>query len=88
MYAIRSYYGLMTDDVNAAISGLFDAGAEEVIVKDGHWNSNNLLVEQLDSRAILQRGTPAPLAMLEGIQAGVDAVLFIGALPRPLFLNF
>ncbi len=73
---------LMTDDVNAAISGLFDAGAEEVIVKDGHWNSNNLLVEQLDSRAILQRGTPAPLAMLEGIQAGVDAVLFIGAHAR------
>ena len=28
---------LMTGDVNAAIRGAFDAGADEVVVSDGHW---------------------------------------------------
>lgn len=73
---------LMTEDINAAVSGLFDAGADEVVVIDGHWNSNNILIDQLDSRAVLQRGTPTEFSMLEGIQDGADAVVFIGAHAR------
>ena len=44
---------LMTQDVNAAIRGATEAGADEIIVADGHWNGSNILVEELDSRARL-----------------------------------
>ena len=43
---------LMTADVNAAVRGAFDGGADEVIVADMHGASGNLLVEELDPRAL------------------------------------
>ncbi|MBR5379607.1 MAG: M55 family metallopeptidase [Clostridia bacterium] len=49
---------LMTADTNAAIRGAFDGGADEVIVVDAHGMSGNLLVEQLDPRALLLAGEP------------------------------
>ena len=56
------YYGigqrLMTADANAAVRGAFDGGADEVIVADMHGNSGNLLVEELDPRALLMVGRP------------------------------
>ena len=39
---------LMTQDVNAAVRGAFDGGADEVIIADGHWNGSNILFEELD----------------------------------------
>lgn len=68
---------LMTADVNAAVHGAFDAGADEVIVTDGHWNGANILVEELDARARLNSGSPSPFSMMEGV-VGTDGVLFIG----------
>jgi D-amino peptidase len=69
---------LMTQDVNAAVQGAIAGGADEVIVSDGHWNSDNILIEELDGRARLNSGSPSPLSMVEGVQRGVDAVLFVG----------
>ena len=69
---------LMTEDVNAAIRGAFDGGASEVIVADGHGTARNILVEELDPRARLNSGSPAPLDMVQGAQTGIDAALFIG----------
>lgn len=69
---------LMTGDVNAAIRGACAGGADEVIVSDGHWDNRNILIEQLDGRGRLNSGTPRPFSMVQGIDAGVDAVLFIG----------
>ena len=69
---------IMTAEVNAAIEGAYAGGAQEVIVSDGHNLANNILVEELDRRARLNNGTPAPFAMVEGVQNGVDGVLFIG----------
>jgi D-amino peptidase len=69
---------LMTEDVNAAVRGAFAAGADEVIVSDGHWNATNILIEQLDPRARLNSGTPRPYSMVEGVDSGVDGALFIG----------
>ena len=37
-------------DVNAAISGLFDGGADEVSVFDGHGSGMNFIKEKLDTR--------------------------------------
>ncbi|RIK29751.1 MAG: hypothetical protein DCC56_12025 [Anaerolineae bacterium] len=69
---------LMTQDVNAAIRGAFEAGADEIIVADGHWNGSNILVEELDPRARLNTGSPSPLSMMQGIDESVDGVFFVG----------
>ncbi|HLA99052.1 MAG TPA: M55 family metallopeptidase [Anaerolineales bacterium] len=69
---------IMTEDVNAAIRGAFEAGASEVIVADGHNNSRNILIEELDPRARLNSGTPAPLSMVAGVESGVSGVLLVG----------
>jgi D-amino peptidase len=69
---------LMTQDVNAAIRGAMEAGADEVIVADGHWNGANILIEELDPRARLNTGSPAPFSMMQGIDESVDGVFFIG----------
>jgi D-amino peptidase len=69
---------LMTGDVNAAIRGAFEEGAEEVIVSDGHNAGRNLLIEELDPRARLNTGDPSPFSMIEGVDTGVNAAIFIG----------
>lgn len=69
---------LMTQDVNAAIRGAFDAGADEVIIADGHWNGSNILVEELDPRARLNTGSPSPFSMMQGIDENIDGVMLIG----------
>jgi|SRR6478672_878308 len=68
----------MTEDVNAAIRGACEAGADEVIVADGHWNGSNILIEELDVRARLNTGSPSPFSMMQGIDESVDGVMFIG----------
>lgn len=69
---------LMTQDVNAAIRGAFAAGAEQVMVTDGHNNSRNILIEELDERAVLNSGSPMPLSMVHGVDQGVDGVFYVG----------
>ncbi len=69
---------LMTQDVNAAIRGASEAGADEIVVADGHWNGSNILVEELDPRARLNTGSPSPFSMMQGIDETVDGVFFIG----------
>ncbi len=71
---------LMTDDVNAAIQGAFEGGADEVIVSDAHWNATNILIEELDSRVRLNSGSPSPFSMLQGIDdtPPPDAVMLVG----------
>src|SRR5688500_8008067 len=69
---------LMTQDENAAIRGAAEAGADEIIVADGHWNGSNILIEELDPRARLNTGSPSPFSMMQGIDESVDGVMFIG----------
>ncbi|MEP7134218.1 MAG: M55 family metallopeptidase [Chloroflexota bacterium] len=69
---------LMTQDVNAAIRGASEAGADDIIVADGHWNGSNILVEELDPRGRLNSGSPSPLSMMQGIDESVDGVMFVG----------
>jgi D-amino peptidase len=68
---------MMTLDVNAAIEGAYQGGADEVLVNDSHWHMDNIELELLDSRADLIRGGGKHLAMVEMIQ-GFDAAVFIG----------
>ncbi|GAA3076749.1 M55 family metallopeptidase [Streptomyces goshikiensis] len=71
--------GLFTSDVNAAVLGFFDGGADEVLVNEAHWTMRNLLLEKLDARAELLTGRHKTLSMVEGVQHGdVDGVAFVG----------
>src|SRR5262245_51657656 len=54
---------LMTLEVNAAIEGAFAAGAQRVIVNDGHGSHDNLLMDLLDPRVISYRGSLKPYGM-------------------------
>ncbi|MBT2383406.1 M55 family metallopeptidase [Streptomyces sp. ISL-11] len=70
---------LFTSDVNAAIAGFFDGGADEVVVNEAHWSMRNLLLEKLDERAQMLTGKHKSLSMVEGVQHGdVDGVAFVG----------
>ncbi len=69
---------LMTAECNAAIEGCFDAGVSEVLVNDAHGTHSNLLQELLDPRVSVVRGRSKPLGMLQGIDTGCDAAMFVG----------
>ena len=69
---------MMTADVNAAVCGAYLGGASAVTVTDGHWGNRNILIEELEERATLQSGGTRPLAMVQGVEAGVAGVCFVG----------
>lgn len=69
---------LMTGEVNAAIEGALAAGATKITVADSHGNGLSILPEELNPTARLIRSWPRPLEMMEGVEGGFDAVLFIG----------
>ncbi|MEU4266385.1 M55 family metallopeptidase [Streptomyces sp. NPDC026092] len=70
---------MFTSDVNAAVLGFFDGGADEVLINEAHWSMRNLLLEQLDERAEMITGRHKTLSMVEGVQHGdVDGIAFVG----------
>lgn len=70
---------MFTSDVDAAVKGFFEAGADEVLINEAHWSMRNLLLEQLDDRAQMLTGRHKSLSMVEGVQHGdVDGIAFVG----------
>src|SRR5215469_8265536 len=70
---------MFTSDVNAAVVGFFDGGADDVLINEAHATMRNLLLEELDERAVMLTGRHKDLSMIEGIQHGdVDGVAFVG----------
>jgi D-amino peptidase len=69
---------LLTGDVNAAVEGFFAAGATEVTVNEAHATMRNLVLDQLDARAVALVGRNKPFGMMQGVEAGCDAVAFVG----------
>jgi D-amino peptidase len=69
---------LMTEEVNAAIAGAFDGGADEVLVNDSHGSMTNLIAEAIDPRADLILGKPKYMNMAAGLTADFDAVFLTG----------
>ncbi|MEU9699476.1 M55 family metallopeptidase [Streptomyces sp. NPDC014870] len=70
---------MFTSDVNAAVLGFFDGGADQVLINEAHWSMRNLLLEQLDERAEMITGRHKTLSIVEGVQHGdVDGIAFIG----------
>jgi len=70
---------LMTGEASAVVRGVYTVDAEaEVTVADAHGTFRNIIPELLDPRARLVRGKPRSLAMIEGVQDGFDAAIFVG----------
>src|SRR5215469_2945019 len=69
---------LMTEEVNAAVTGAFEGGATDVWVTDAHGSMRNLLPLVLHREARYVSGTPKTLCMMEGIDESFGAVMFTG----------
>jgi len=78
----NSEYGFarkqMAGDLNAAIEGALEAGADEIVVSDAHGGMRNLRPEDVHPRAVLIRGSPKPWNMMEGIDESFDAAMYVG----------
>jgi D-amino peptidase len=72
------YRKLMAEDLNAAIEGCLEAGVKEIVVSDAHGGMRNMQPEDVHEAAILIRGSPKPDSMMEGIEQGFDAALYVG----------
>ncbi|WP_328666955.1 M55 family metallopeptidase [Streptomyces sp. NBC_00322] len=70
---------MFTSDVNAAVLGFYDGGADDVLINEAHWSMRNLLLERLDDRVEMLTGKHKSLSMVEGVQHGdVDGIAFVG----------
>jgi D-amino peptidase len=69
---------LFIGDVNACIDGLVAGGAREVLINEAHSSQRNLLLEDLDERAMMLTGRHKPLSMMQGIDMQGDGVVFLG----------
>ena len=70
---------MFTSDVNAAVAGFFDGGAQQVLVNEAHSTMRNLLLEELDERATMITGRHKNLTMVEGIDhRDTSGVAFVG----------
>lgn len=66
---------LLTGEINAAVQGFIDGGADEVLVWDGHDGSQTLSVETIDPRAKLVMGGLGITMLME---RKYTAIAFIG----------
>lgn len=73
---------LMTNEINIAVEEAFKNGVQEIIINDSHGTMDNIIIEDLNSRAKLISGQPKALTMMEGIDNTFDGVMFIGYHPR------
>lgn len=65
-------------EINAVASALLEAGAGEVVVVDAHGDGANLAADELAAGTHLIRGSSRRFGMLEGIDADVQGVVFLG----------
>lgn len=70
---------LLTGEVNAAIDGCLEAGADEIVVNDSHGPAYNILFEDLNPAAKIIHGEYSTLPFwLPGIDENWDAVIVVG----------
>ncbi|WP_416866904.1 MAG: M55 family metallopeptidase [Imperialibacter sp.] len=69
---------LMTDEVNAVVAAIFEAGPATIVVNDSHGDMQNLLHTQLDPRVEYIQSNIKPLGMVQGLDATFNGVIYIG----------
>ncbi len=72
------YRRYMTREVSAAIEGAREAGADDFLINDSHWNMRNLLWDELPADVRMIAGARKPLSMTQGAQQRFDAAFFTG----------
>ncbi len=68
----------MTQDVSHVVSGLFDAGVEQILVKDFHRTGFNIIPERVDSRAQVISGYRSGPVPGIGNPKDAEAIMFLG----------
>lgn len=69
----------MTAEVAAVCEAALEAGAEEIVVKDGHGDATNIDFTALPEEVTLIRGKSGhPINMMFGLDESFDAVLYVG----------
>ena len=69
----------LTHEVNAAVEGALEGGADGVIVNDSHDGMRNLIPEELHPEVRFISGSDKPYSMMQGVQEpDVGAVFFVG----------
>lgn len=69
---------LLTQEVNAAIDGFIDGGADDFIVNDGH-GPGGIVFEDIHPAAKLIHGRPvAPKSEIHRVVGDADAIAFVG----------
>ncbi len=69
----------MTAEVVAACEGARNAGAQEIVVKDGHETARNIISGRLPEYVTVIHGWPGnPHSMMCGLDDSFDAALFTG----------
>src|SRR5436309_14834902 len=67
---------LLTGEINAAVDGLFEGGATQVVVWDGHSSGQNLSVSDIHPRVrLLTGGAVSPTLELD---SSYCAIIFVG----------
>lgn len=67
---------LMAEDMNACVAGCFEAGATEVVVRDGHGGGTNVEPARIDPRAKLIQGA-TPGVRFKDFE-GAEALILLG----------
>ncbi len=68
---------LLTSEINAAVKGLVEAGAGQIVVQDGHDGSRSLSLSDLHPAAELLQGRPTPATYYLSERL-YDGILFVG----------
>jgi len=78
-YHRQRMYRLLTNEVNAAVKGSYEAGADYVVVNDSHGSGYNILFEDLDPRCeiIHGRNMSGPHWLPE-LDDSFDALVLVG----------
>jgi D-amino peptidase len=72
---MRKYF---MSDLNAAIEGAEEAGAQDIIVYDMHYYGLNVLLDELHPKARIIMGKPPKIAPPPGIDESFSALIMIG----------
>jgi D-amino peptidase len=65
---------LLTGEINAAVEGLLEAGASEIVVWDGHWSGENLSAVDIHPKARLFTGPGRGFEL----DSSYGAMIFVG----------
>jgi len=69
----------LTREVNAAVEGALEGGADEVVVNEAHDGMRNLVADDLHESVRFITGSDKPLGMMQGVDLpGVGAAFFVG----------